>query len=83
VLRAPSHPYTRGLLDSLPMRGAPGHELAQIPGSTPSPLRLPEGCAFRPRCSRATDRCLVQPPLEQTGVRAHRCHHPLPAEIAA
>ncbi len=55
VLRGPRHPYTRGLLESLPSRVEPGRDLAQIPGSTPSLLRLPEGCAFRPRCSRATD----------------------------
>jgi peptide/nickel transport system ATP-binding protein len=83
VLRSPFHPYTRGLLDSLPSRGAPGRDLAQIPGSTPSLQRLPDGCAFRPRCSRATETCLAPPPLERTGVRACRCHHPLAAETAA
>jgi peptide/nickel transport system ATP-binding protein len=83
VLRSPSHPYTRGLLDSLPSRGMPGRDLAQIPGSTPSLLRMPEGCAFRPRCPRATEACLASPPLERIGMRAYRCHHPLPAEVAA
>jgi peptide/nickel transport system ATP-binding protein len=83
VLRSPSHPYTRGLLDSLPSRSEPGHDLVQIPGSTPSLIELPEGCAFRPRCPRASQMCLAQPALERTGARAHRCHHPLSAEIAA
>jgi len=83
VLRSPFHPYTRGLLDSLPSRSVPGGDLAQIPGSTPSLLRLPEGCAFRSRCARATELCLAPPPLERSGVRAYRCHHPLSAEIAA
>jgi peptide/nickel transport system ATP-binding protein len=83
VLRSPSHPYTRGLLDSLPSRSAPGRDLAQIPGSTPSLSQLPEGCAFRPRCPRASEACFAPPSLERTGVRACRCHHPLPAEIAA
>jgi peptide/nickel transport system ATP-binding protein len=83
VLRSPFHPYTRGLLDSLPSRSVPGGDLAQIPGSTPSLLRLPEGCAFRSRCARATEMCLAPPPLERSGVRAYRCHHPLSAEIAA
>jgi peptide/nickel transport system ATP-binding protein len=83
VLRSPFHPYTRGLLDSLPSRSAPGRDLAQIPGSTPSLLQLAEGCAFRSRCPRATETCLARPPLERSGVRAYRCHHPLTAEITA
>jgi peptide/nickel transport system ATP-binding protein len=80
VLRGPRHPYTRGLLESLPSRVEPGRDLAQIPGSTPSLLRLPEGCAFRPRCDRATEKCHTMPALERHGLRAWRCHHPLPAE---
>jgi peptide/nickel transport system ATP-binding protein len=83
VLRSPFHPYTRGLLDSLPSRSAPGRDLAQIPGSTPSLLRLPEGCAFQPRCPRATETCLAPPPLERTAARAYRCHHPLATETTA
>jgi peptide/nickel transport system ATP-binding protein len=83
VLRAPRHPYTRGLLESLPSRAAPGRDLVQIPGAPPSLLRLPEGCAFRPRCPRADDVCLLPPPLERHGARAMRCHHPLPAEAAS
>ena len=43
----------------------PGRDLAQIPGSTPSLLRLPAGCAFRPRCPRATERACDAPPLER------------------
>jgi peptide/nickel transport system ATP-binding protein len=78
VLTAPLHPYTRGLLDSLPSQAKPGEELKQIPGSTPSLLRLPEGCAFRPRCSRATELCATAPPLTRNGPRGFRCHHPLP-----
>jgi peptide/nickel transport system ATP-binding protein len=77
VLRGPRHPYSRGLLDSLPSRGAPGCDLAQIPGSTPSLLRLAEGCAFRPRCARATDACREMPRLAHHDARAYRCHHPL------
>jgi peptide/nickel transport system ATP-binding protein len=81
VLRNPRHPYSRGLLESLPFRVEPGRDLAQIPGSTPSLLRLPEGCAFRPRCSEATELCHRMPVLERHDRRAFRCHHPLPAEV--
>jgi peptide/nickel transport system ATP-binding protein len=77
VLRAPRHPYSRGLLESLPSRAAPGQDLVQIPGSTPSLLKLAEGCAFRPRCREATDMCRTMPALEHYGDRGWRCHHPL------
>lgn len=80
VLRNPRHPYSRGLLESLPSRAKPGRDLRQIPGATPSLLRLPEGCAFRPRCSEKTDSCLRMPEIERHGTRAFRCHHPLAAE---
>jgi peptide/nickel transport system ATP-binding protein len=85
VLQNPRHPYTRGLLDSLPSRAEPGRELNQIPGSTPSMLRLPEGCPFRPRCPRASPVCVVMPEHTGDAVRRARCHHPLvltPAEAA-
>jgi peptide/nickel transport system ATP-binding protein len=80
VLRSPRHPYSRGLLESLPSRAEPGRDLTQIPGSTPSLLRLAEGCAFRPRCREATDVCRTMPALEHNGDRGWRCHHPLAAE---
>ena len=54
ILRDPRHPYTRGLLDSVPSRNTPGGDLPQIPGSTPSLLSLPPGCPFAPRCHAAT-----------------------------
>jgi peptide/nickel transport system ATP-binding protein len=80
VLRAPRHPYSRGLIDSLPSRVEPGRDLNSIPGSTPSLLKLAEGCAFRPRCGKATEICHTLPLLERHGARAHRCHHPLAME---
>jgi peptide/nickel transport system ATP-binding protein len=83
VLRSPRHPYSRGLLESLPFRVEPGRDLAQIPGSTPSLLRLPDGCAFRPRCGEATELCHKMPLLERHETRAFRCHHPLPAEASS
>jgi peptide/nickel transport system ATP-binding protein len=72
VLDAPLHPYTRGLLESVPANNATGRALRQIPGMTPSLLRLPPGCAFRERCDRASERCAAAPQL----VDRVRCHHP-------
>ncbi|HWA36858.1 MAG TPA: ABC transporter ATP-binding protein [Burkholderiales bacterium] len=72
VLDAPLHPYTRGLLESVPANNATGRALRQIPGMTPSLLRLPPGCAFRERCSRASERCTTLPEL----AGRVRCHHP-------
>jgi peptide/nickel transport system ATP-binding protein len=86
VLRRPRHPYTQGLIDSLPSRAAPGRDLLQIPGSTPSLLALPAGCAFRERCSRASATCTTAPAASTAGDRRWRCHHPLglanPQELA-
>ena len=79
VLDRPMHPYTRGLLDSVPARNTPGRPLAQIRGMTPSLLELGEGCAFRERCSRALDACRTAPPLARSaGGRALRCVNPVP-----
>jgi peptide/nickel transport system ATP-binding protein len=83
VLRNPLHPYTRGLLASLPSSAAPGSDLQQIPGSTPSLLALPEGCAFGPRCARASGACSTRPEESINGNRSVRCHHPLAAELVA
>jgi len=64
VIGHPSHPYTRGLIDSIPTRATHGTLLRQIPGMTPSLLNLPQGCAFRPRCGHASDACLAVPQAE-------------------
>ncbi len=53
----PSHPYTKGLFDSLPSMVNDGEKLKPIIGMPPDPTNLPEGCAFAPRCPYATDRC--------------------------
>ncbi|MFD4372832.1 ABC transporter ATP-binding protein [Streptomyces sp. NPDC058486] len=63
----PDHPYARGLLDALPERA-----FTPIPGMPPELSDLPEGCAFAPRCPRATDLCATVPAL-RAGVA---CHHP-------
>ncbi len=78
VLDRPMHPYTRGLLDSVPSRNTPGRPLAQIRGMTPSLLKLGEACAFRERCSRAIDPCRLAPAVQLSGSRAVRCVNPLP-----
>jgi len=77
VLEAPHHPYTRGLLDSVPAATAPGQRLRQISGSTPSLLKLAPGCAFRERCSRAAAACNAMPELDDRDCRRVRCHFPL------
>jgi peptide/nickel transport system ATP-binding protein len=76
VLRDPRHPYTRGLMASLPANAEPGRPLQQIPGSTPSLAALPPGCAFAPRCPVADDACAVPPAVTRDGSRGWRCHHP-------
>jgi len=86
LFRQPAHPYTAGLLRSIPSLqtgGAPGQRprLKTIPGMVPSLSRLPAGCRFRDRCERALEVCArVDPPLEskRDGQEA-ACHNPVPA----
>ena len=77
TLAAPRHPYTRGLLDSLPATAEPGARLRQIPGNTPALLSLPPGCPFAPRCGYADAACMTDPPVVEHDGRMARCHHPL------
>ncbi len=81
VLDRQAHPYTEGLLGSLPAAGTPGQPLKQIPGSTPSLGRLPPGCAFAPRCGYTSETCRQSAPAITTLPTGSlvRCHHPLPA----
>lgn len=77
VLDRPHHPYTVGLIGSVPSRNRRGQPLTQIPGMTPSLLNLPAGCAFRERCPRADAACLEEPPLLAVAEgRGVRCFHP-------
>jgi peptide/nickel transport system ATP-binding protein len=75
VLDAPAHPYTRGLLDSLPERG-----FTPIPGLPPLLTDLPAGCAFSPRCPRVAEVCTRRPELSRydghQAARAVTCHRP-------
>ncbi|AUG79502.1 methionine ABC transporter ATP-binding protein [Kitasatospora sp. MMS16-BH015] len=59
----PAHPYTRGLLDSIPRLDQKGQELFAIKGLPPNLLRVPPGCAFNPRCPRAQDICRQEIPM--------------------
>ncbi len=80
VYQTLAHPYTRGLMASIPGLAGPRERLTPITGSPPDLLRLPSGCRFRPRCGFATEACRAsQPDLlpVPTGPESHRaaCHH--------
>jgi peptide/nickel transport system ATP-binding protein len=78
ILDRPAHPYTAGLIGSVPSRNQRGRPLQQIPGVMPSLLALPAGCSFRPRCGYADGACTEDPPLRDfVGGRQVRCVHPL------
>ena len=80
VIDRPRHPYTVGLLGSVPSANKRGQKLNQIPGMTPNMLALPEGCAFRDRCPRGSAACNARPEITGTGHRV-RCFHPHGAEV--
>jgi oligopeptide/dipeptide ABC transporter ATP-binding protein len=61
VMNEPRHPYTKGLLASVPSLGMRGKRLNAIPGAVPSPLNMPPGCPFAPRCPSAMDVCQTAP----------------------
>ncbi|GAA1548896.1 ABC transporter ATP-binding protein [Dactylosporangium maewongense] len=77
VFGGPAHPYTEGLLASMPRVDRRDEELYAIPGAPPNPARLPAGCPFHPRCPRADDTCRsTLPPLSPLPHgRASACHH--------
>lgn len=85
VFSKPRHPYTRGLLESQPTLDniRPGEivRLPSIPGSVPSLTEMPEGCAFRTRCKRATDECATVPMLRGERSLA-ACWHPYDPDLA-
>jgi len=77
LFRNPRHPYTRGLVNSIPSLDKDSETLVSIPGRVPNPLELPAGCVFQPRCSFATGICSIDRPLLQrlgngTEVACHR-----------
>jgi oligopeptide transport system ATP-binding protein len=83
IYKRPAHPYTRGLLDSIPRLDQKGQELYAIKGLPPNLLNIPTGCAFNPRCPKAQDICRTEVPAlhpvtEQDGTelpgRGSACH---------
>ncbi len=81
IFRAPAHPYTRALLESIPRLGARLERLTAIEGQPPDLSRLPSGCAFAARCPQALDRCRQQAPPESPLGEGHvtRCWLHTPA----
>ncbi len=79
VIRRPAHPYTRGLIDSIPNPRDRQRRLRQIPGSVPDIRNLPTGCNFRERCPRAQALCAtVEPELRPQRDSLHAaCHFPV------
>ncbi|QGV78756.1 ABC transporter ATP-binding protein [Streptomyces ficellus] len=83
LYKRPAHPYTRGLLDSIPRLDLKGQELYAIKGLPPNLMKIPSGCAFNPRCPKADDICRTEipalvPVTEQDGGelpgRGSACH---------
>jgi peptide/nickel transport system ATP-binding protein len=78
IIDSPMHPYTAGLIASVPSRNRRGEPLRQIPGATPSLRNMPSGCPFHPRCARSTEVCVAAFPEPRAfGEREVKCYHPL------
>ena len=79
VIHRPSHPYTVGLLNSIPRMGEDQDRLESIPGMVPSMLDLPQGCYFAPRCKYCQDICRTRAPENHEVGPGHcaACHFPL------
>ena len=83
IFYAPHHPYTKGLLESIPNSSARAGRLKPITGQPPSLIRLPSGCKFHPRCGYVMDRCLTEEPdlrpVGEDGFHASACWLPTAA----
>jgi oligopeptide/dipeptide ABC transporter ATP-binding protein len=74
AFKSSRHPYTSGLLESLPKLGERCETLSVIPGNVPNPTRFPRACRFHPRCPIATEQCRTEdPPLKTFGAHLSRC----------
>ncbi|KYH45996.1 ABC transporter ATP-binding protein [Branchiibius sp. NY16-3462-2] len=82
LFESPRHPYTNGLLASIPRLDAPrGERLTPVPGSVADNLPWTHACAFAPRCSQPIETCVQEmPQLAEDGGRLLRCHNPVPAK---
>jgi peptide/nickel transport system ATP-binding protein len=77
VIHAPAHPYTAGLMGSIPAMDEDRERLLQIDGAMPRLTAIPRGCAFNPRCPQATDRCRQErPELQTAGATRTACWWP-------
>jgi len=80
IFYRPHHPYTKGLLESIPNSSAAAERLKPITGQPPSLITLPSGCAFHPRCAYVMDRCLTEQPelvaVGEAGVHRSACFLP-------
>ncbi|MGL6198519.1 MAG: ABC transporter ATP-binding protein [Lachnospiraceae bacterium] len=78
LFECPQHPYTQGLIQSVPKLGSKMTSLPSIPGSVPDLAVMPKGCKFAPRCKFAMDICREEEPdlkaVDETGTRRCRCH---------
>jgi oligopeptide/dipeptide ABC transporter ATP-binding protein len=85
VFGSPAHPYTRALLDAVPVAdpALTHRDRIRLAGDPPNPANPPSGCAFHPRCAWATDECRTVKPLLRTLAdgRETACHHPLTAHV--
>jgi len=82
VIHRPAHPYTAGLMGAIPAMDADRERLLQIDGAMPRLTAMPPGCAFHPRCGRATDRCHVdRPELAAVGQTQAACWHAVTEEV--
>jgi peptide/nickel transport system ATP-binding protein len=84
VILRPQHPYTVGLMGSIPRIGQTGERLAQIEGAMPRLTEIPPGCAFNPRCPKAIARCRAErPELMAAGASRAACWLPGSVTLAA
>ncbi|MFP4014579.1 MAG: ABC transporter ATP-binding protein [Chitinispirillaceae bacterium] len=76
IFDSPGHPYTQCLLDTIPLLGKKKERLTVIPGDVPTPLQIPSGCPFHPRCPKVFDRCRQDHPELNSMSENHlvRCH---------
>ena len=77
VFTRPRHPYTKGLLESVPVDGERGAALASIPGSPPELKNIPSGCVYQDRCPLVSARCRAERPALREVAPGHRaaCHY--------